>query len=115
MHDVPIVPVVAIGGQETGLFLGQGRRLASALQLDRLLRLKVLPAVLGPPFGATILDLPARIPLPSKITIRVLKPVDLHERLGRNLDPDEGYKLVTGTMQRSLSQLGSNRKVPVLG
>jgi 1-acyl-sn-glycerol-3-phosphate acyltransferase len=114
-HDVPIVPVVAIGGQETGLFLGQGRRLASALQLDRLLRLKVLPAVLGPPFGTTILDLPARIPLPAKITIRVLKPVDLRKRLGRNPDPDEGYKLVTGTMQRSLTQLGSHRKVPVLG
>jgi 1-acyl-sn-glycerol-3-phosphate acyltransferase len=114
-RDVPIVPVVAIGGQETALFLGQGRRLASALQLDRLLRLKVLPAVLGPPFGATILDLPARIPLPSQITIRVLKPVDLRERLGRNPDPDEGYRLVTGTMQRSLTQLGSNRKVPVLG
>jgi hypothetical protein len=75
----------------------------------------VLPAVLGPPFGTTILDLPARIPLPAKITIRVLKPVDLRERLGRNPDPDEGYKLVTGTMQRSLTQLGSNRKMPVLG
>jgi hypothetical protein len=59
--------------------------------------------------------LPARIPLPAKITIRVLKPVDLRKRLGRNPDPDDGYKLVTGTMQRSLTQLGSNRKVPVLG
>src|SRR5438270_6453842 len=27
-HNVPIVPVVAIGGQETGLFLGRGRRAA---------------------------------------------------------------------------------------
>jgi 1-acyl-sn-glycerol-3-phosphate acyltransferase len=42
-HKVPIVPVVAIGGQETALFLGRGRRVASALQLNRLLRLKVLP------------------------------------------------------------------------
>src|SRR5437660_6493870 len=61
-EGVPIVPVVAIGGQETALFLGRGRRLARALQLDRLLRLKVLPPVLGPPFGVTILDLPARLP-----------------------------------------------------
>jgi 1-acyl-sn-glycerol-3-phosphate acyltransferase len=43
-YDVPIVPVVAIGGQETALFLGRGRRFARLLQLDRLLRLKVLPA-----------------------------------------------------------------------
>src|SRR4051812_38580055 len=33
-HGVPIVPVVAIGGQETALFLGQGRRLAQLLRLD---------------------------------------------------------------------------------
>src|SRR3954451_23033129 len=61
-YDVPIVPVVSIGGQETALFLGQGRRLSKALQLDKTMRLKVLPPVLGPPFGATILDLPLRVP-----------------------------------------------------
>src|SRR4051794_3612320 len=38
--DVPIVPVVAIGGQETALFLGQGERASRALGLDKLLRLK---------------------------------------------------------------------------
>ena len=37
-HDVPIVPVVAIGGQETALFLGRGRRFAKALRLDSLLQ-----------------------------------------------------------------------------
>src|SRR5438445_147578 len=76
-YDVPIVPVVAIGGQETALFLGQGRRLSKALQLDKTMRLKVLPPVLGPPFGATILDLPLRVPLPAKITVAVSKPIDL--------------------------------------
>ena len=35
-HGTPIVPVVAIGGQETALFLGQGRDLAKILQLERL-------------------------------------------------------------------------------
>src|ERR671915_2560246 len=34
-HQVPVVPVVAIGGQETALFLGQGRELAALLRLDR--------------------------------------------------------------------------------
>src|SRR5580700_800347 len=48
-HQIPIVPVVAIGGQETALFLGQGRRLARALKLDERLRLKVLPGAIGPP------------------------------------------------------------------
>jgi len=64
-HEVPIVPVVSIGGQETALFLGRGRRVASALQLDRRFRLKVLPPVIGPPFGLTIMDLPGRFPLPA--------------------------------------------------
>jgi 1-acyl-sn-glycerol-3-phosphate acyltransferase len=114
-HDVPIVPVVAIGGQETGLFLGQGRGLARALRLDRMMRLKVFPAVLGPPIGATILDLPIRFPLPAKISIRVLKPIDLRERLGRRPDVDDGYKLVTSTMQRTLTRLGNERTLPVVG
>jgi 1-acyl-sn-glycerol-3-phosphate acyltransferase len=114
-HDVPIVPVVAIGGQETGLFLGQGGGLARALRLDRMMRLKVFPAVLGPPIGATILDLPIRFPLPAKISIRVLKPIDLRERLGRRPDVDEGYKLVTSTMQRTLTRLGNERTLPVVG
>jgi 1-acyl-sn-glycerol-3-phosphate acyltransferase len=114
-RDIPIVPVVAIGGQETALFLGRGRRLASALQLDRLLRLKVLPLAIGPPFGLTVLDLPGRIPLPSKISIRVLEPIDLHDRLGPDPEPARASGLVTGTMQKSLTALGSERRFPVIG
>jgi hypothetical protein len=34
-EKVPIVPVVAIGGQETALFLSRGERLAQLLGLDR--------------------------------------------------------------------------------
>lgn len=114
-HDVPIVPVISIGGQETALFLGQGRRLARALKLDERFRLKVLPAALGPPFGVTIMDLPPRFPLPAKISIRVGKPIDLRERLGRQADAAEGYKLVTSTMQRTLTQLSNERSLPIIG
>src|SRR4051794_14039282 len=83
---VRIVPVVAIGGQETALFLGRGRRLAHALSLDKLFRLKVLPAQLAPPFGITVLDLPLRVPLPAKISIRVLPPIDLTQETGDRAD-----------------------------
>lgn len=114
-HGVPVVPVVALGGQETALFLGRGKRLAQALQLDRLARLKVLPVVLGPPFGVTVLDFPGRIPLPSKITIRVMPPIDLRKKLGRNPDIEDGYRLVTSRMQRTLTRLNNQRKIPVLG
>jgi hypothetical protein len=112
---VPVVPVVAIGGQETALFLGQGRRLARALRLDRTLRVKVLPPVLGPPVGPTILDLPIRVPLPAKITISVGQPIDLRAKLGGNPQPEEAYELVTTNMQRTLTSLGHERTLPVLG
>jgi 1-acyl-sn-glycerol-3-phosphate acyltransferase len=114
-HNVPIVPVVAIGGQETALFLGRGKRLASWLRLDRAARLKVLPPVIGPPAGLTILDLPIRFPLPAKITIDVLKPIDLREQLGSAPDIDEGYDTVTSLMQDKLTELGEERTLPVLG
>jgi 1-acyl-sn-glycerol-3-phosphate acyltransferase len=114
-HGVPIVPIVALGGQETALFLGRGRRIASALSLDRLARLKVVPPVLGPPFGVTVLDFPARIPLPAKIRVRVMPPIDLSAELGRERDLDEGYRIVTSRMQRTLTRLANDRTVPVVG
>src|SRR3954447_11696652 len=114
-HDVPVVPIVALGGQETALFLGRGRRLAETLALDRLLRLKVIPPVLGPPFGATLLALPLRWPLPAKIRVRVMPPIDLRDELGAQGDPEDAYDLVTTRMQRTLSRLASDRTVPVLG
>jgi 1-acyl-sn-glycerol-3-phosphate acyltransferase len=114
---VRIVPIVAIGGQETGLFLGQGRRLARALRLDKTFRLKVLPAVIGPPAGPTVLDLPPRVPLPAKISVRVLEPIDLREALDGDDDAEirKGYELVTGLMQETLTELAEARTFPVLG
>jgi 1-acyl-sn-glycerol-3-phosphate acyltransferase len=114
-HDVPVVPIVSIGGQETALFLGQGSRLSRALQLDRLFRIKVFPPVLGPPLGGTVLDLPIRFPLPAKITISVGQPIDLRDKLGSNAKPEEAYELVTTNMQRTLTRLGHERTVPVVG
>jgi 1-acyl-sn-glycerol-3-phosphate acyltransferase len=114
-HDVPIVPVVAIGGQETALFLGQGRNIAKLLRLDDVARVKVFPAQVAPPFGLTLMDLPSRVPLPAKITVRALPKIDLKERLGDKPDPEKAYELVTSTMQRALTGLSNERKLPVVG
>ena len=65
-HDVPIVPVVSIGGQETALFLSRGERLARALMLDRLFRLKVLPISIAAPWGLNVGDFLGHIPLPGE-------------------------------------------------
>src|SRR3954451_3702220 len=85
--DTPIAPVVAIGGQETALFLGRGGRISRALQLDKALRLKVFPVQVAPPFGITLLDLPLRVPLPSKITVSVLPKIDLRAELAARAGP----------------------------
>ncbi len=114
-HEVPIVPVVSIGGQETALFLGRGRKIADWLSLDRRFRLKVVPPVVGPPLGVTIMDLPIRVPLPAKISIQVLEPISLRERLGTSAEPEDGYELVTEAMQRTLTRLSEQRTLPVLG
>ena len=69
-QDVPIVPVVAVGGQETALFLSRGESLAGVLGLDRLLRLKVLPVSLALPWVLNVGDMLGHIPLPAKIRSR---------------------------------------------
>src|SRR6478672_4806355 len=56
-QNVPIVPVVSIGGQETALFLTRGERLARLLALDKLFRLKVLPISIAPPWGLNVGDM----------------------------------------------------------
>jgi 1-acyl-sn-glycerol-3-phosphate acyltransferase len=112
---VPVVPVVAIGGQETALFVTRGRRLAHALALDRMFRLTVLPISIGPPLGVNFLDLPGRLPLPAKISLKVLEPIDLEERFGGDPDRDEVYDEITGEMQEALDELDRERGLPVIG
>ena len=111
---VPIVPVVAIGGQETALFLTRGRRLARTLGLDRK-RLKVLPMQLAPPWGLTVFDLPPRLPLPAEITIQVLPPIDLATRFGPDPSERAVYEAITADMQAALSGMSSERDLPVVG
>src|SRR4051812_43461646 len=114
-RGVPIVPVVAVGGQETALFVTRGQRAARFTRWADLTRIKVLPVALAPPFGISLLDLPTRLPLPAKITIEVLPPIDLRKQFGPNPDYDEVYEGVTGRMQETLSDLQEERTLPVVG
>jgi 1-acyl-sn-glycerol-3-phosphate acyltransferase len=109
-RGVPLVPVVAIGGQETALFLSRGERLAKLFGLDRMFRLKVLPISLALPWGLNVGDMLGHVPLPAKLTIQVLKPIDVS-----GMDVDEAYELVTGEMQRTLTGLAAERSLPVVG
>jgi 1-acyl-sn-glycerol-3-phosphate acyltransferase len=114
-QDVPIIPVVSIGGQETALFLSRGERLAQLLALDRIFRLKVLPISIALPWGLNVGDLLGHIPLPAKITIETLRPIYLRREFGPDPDPDEVYEHVTRLMQQTLDALAAERRLPVLG
>jgi len=114
-HDVPIVPVVSIGGQETALFLSRGESLSRRLGLDRLLRLKVLPISLALPWGVNVGDFLGHLPLPAKITIEVLPPVHLRDEFGSDPDVDEAHDHVVRLMQETLDALAAERRLPVLG
>jgi 1-acyl-sn-glycerol-3-phosphate acyltransferase len=114
-QDVPIVPVVAVGGQETALFLSRGEHLARAFGLDKLLRLKVLPLSLALPWGLNVGDMLGHIPLPAKITVEALPPIHLREEFGPQPDVDEVYEHIVRLMQDTLEALAAERRFPVVG
>jgi 1-acyl-sn-glycerol-3-phosphate acyltransferase len=118
-HDVPIVPVVTIGGQETALFLSRGETLAKLLMVDRFFRLKVMPISISLPWIINIGDLLGHIPLPAKITIEALPPIHLREEFGGEdgSEPDVGeiYDHIMRLMQETLDALAAERRFPVLG
>jgi 1-acyl-sn-glycerol-3-phosphate acyltransferase len=114
-RGLPIVPVVSIGGQETALFLARGERLAHALRLDRAFHLHVLPISLALPWGVNVGDLLGHVPLPAKLTIQVLPPLDLRERLGMHPDLGDAYDDVIAVIQRGLDDLSAERRIPIIG
>ena len=108
---VPIVPVVSCGAHETSIVLSRGEKLLKFMPHLRLMRVKVSPIVLGPPFGIS-LGMPT-LPLPAKITTQLCKPIDL-TALGFGPDDAEDpkvlaecYKAVTTSMQATLDQLAA--------
>src|SRR3954447_23973264 len=114
-HDVPLVPVVAIGGQETSLFLSRGETIARALMLDKLFRLKVLPISLAIPWGLNVGDFLGHLPLPAKIVVEVLPPIDLREEFGPEPDLNAVYDEVIARMQAALDALAAERRLPIIG
>lgn len=114
-QGVPIVPVVTCGGQETALFLSRGEWLAKLTRIDKMFRLKVLPISIALPWGLNVGDMLGHIPLPAKITIEVLAPIDLSAQFGEDPDLDEIYEHLHRVMQEALDGLAAERRFPVIG
>ena len=104
---IPVVPVVAHGGQHAVVVLSRGDRLARAAGLHRL-RIKVFPFLAGPPFGITSVLTPP-LPMPAQLTVEFLPALDWSRYGPDAADDSEAvsacYEDITGRMQAALDRL----------
>lgn len=116
--NVPIVPAISIGGQESQLFLTRGKWLARALRLTKLerklFRTDILPITFGFPFGLSVLA-PVNMPLPTKIVTEVLPPINLAAKFGEAADVKRLDAHVRWVMQKGLKALAAQRHFPIIG
>jgi hypothetical protein len=94
-----------------------GRRLAKALQLDKLTRLKRFPIAVQAPWGITAAVLP-EIPFPTKIRTAFQEPIELDDDPERAEEVDyveEKYEEVRGSLQRGMDALARRRRLPLFG
>ncbi|HVU03853.1 MAG TPA: lysophospholipid acyltransferase family protein [Polyangiaceae bacterium] len=110
---VPIVPVVSCGGHNTYLPLTDGRKIAKALRLNEIARLEVLPISLALPWGLDVGDFFGHVPLPAKIVIEILEPIDVVSRFPHEEDTRRAYDYVTLRMQEALVGLSAERLLAV--
>jgi 1-acyl-sn-glycerol-3-phosphate acyltransferase len=118
-HQVPISPVVFIGGHETFFVLNDGQAIVKRLPfLKKVLRMDTFPLVAGLPWGISLGPL-FHLPLPAKSGTRFLPPISLDQYAPEDEhDPavvQEVYDTVTAAMQRALTDLAAQRRFPVLG
>ena len=114
---VPIVPIATVGGPDSMPVLFRGRRLARALQLDKLARLKIFPFALEAPWGLGPAILP-ELPLPTKIRTAFQAPVELSsdpEKAEDRRYVDRKYEEVRRSIQRGMDALARRRTFPVFG
>jgi 1-acyl-sn-glycerol-3-phosphate acyltransferase len=114
---VPIVPISTVGGPDSMPVLLSGRRLARALQLDKLARLKAFPIALQVPWGLSPAILP-ELPLPTKIRTAFQEPVRFEvgpERADDDDYVDRKYREVRRSIQSGMDALARRRRFPVFG
>jgi 1-acyl-sn-glycerol-3-phosphate acyltransferase len=114
---VPIFPVVCHGSHESLVVVARGDRVAAALHLDRLMRVKVFPIILGGPVGVAPGWLPY-VPLPAKVSIEVQEPVSWPALGPADADDRDAvercYHEVESLMQRALDRLSRHPALPLL-
>src|SRR3954454_10191132 len=114
---VPIVPIATVGGPDSMPVLATGRRIAKALQLDKIARLKMFPVALQAPWGLSPAMLP-EIPLPTKIRTAFQEPITVARDPRKASDDDyleRKYHEVESSIQRGMNALARRRRLPLFG
>jgi hypothetical protein len=97
--------------------LASGKRLATALQLDKVARLKMFPIALQVPWGISPALLP-EIPLPTKIRTAFQEPIELSDDPDRAEDREyvgSVYDDVCASIQSGMDELARRRRLPLFG
>lgn len=113
---VPVIPVVAHGGQHAVVVLSRGDRLARAAGL-RNVRINVFPFMFGPPFGFTSVLTPP-LPMPAHLTVEFLPALDWSGYGPAAADDPDAvaacYGQITGHLQAALDGLAAEQPFPLL-
>ncbi|MCB9595956.1 MAG: acyltransferase family protein [Sandaracinaceae bacterium] len=108
--EVPIVPVVSVGAHEALIVLAEGRELARWLGLPKSHRLTVMPLTLSVPWGLWLGPLPGYVPLPTKIELAVLDPIDPFAGSVDDVDAR-----VRASLSSALDAMAEARRFPWIG
>jgi 1-acyl-sn-glycerol-3-phosphate acyltransferase len=112
-HQVPIVPVVFVGGQSGLMILTDGRRLAKLLRADRWLRSDVWPLMIALPWGVALGPLP-HIPLPVRCHTRFLSAISVDGYGPEDADDlavvAELHGEVVAAMQQAMDEMVAQRR-----
>lgn len=112
---VRVVPVVGHGGHETLMVLSRGEKLAKLMKMDRI-RMSQYPILFQFPWGLST-AVPG-IPLPAKINVQFLEPLDWAHYGPEAADDqavlDRCYEEITDVMQATLTRLAQENPRPLL-
>lgn len=115
--NVPIVPMVSVGGHETFFVLHKGERLAKILKLDKLVRSKTCAISIALPWGISIGPV-FHLPIPAKCEIEfgdAILPSKVLRGIKGNRKVDKLYYIVISSLQSIMDRIAAKRRFPVIG
>ncbi len=117
--QVPILPIVGCGGGETAFVIDSGEKFAEFTGLKKWAKIHTWPLYWSFPFGFKFGHLPhLELPLPSQITMSVLKPHYLTDYTPEDAENPEVVQSINqqvlASMQAELDEL-SHGRIPLLG